>query len=165
MRTFAACLLALAVQSMAMADEPKKIEISGVLSIDESSGEGAIVLPDVAVVYENPSGELVQTELRAGASVTGYMGFFGAGGGAERFQFEEKDGRVHVAYFPKGDKGRWRSGWMRPQDLARFRYSSGCSGGGPFVPGFSMRWNSCFREARDAKLENLSASARHDAGR
>jgi len=117
-------------------------------------GQGAIVIRDDAPVYTNPDRTEVEWKLKRGDAVAGITsGALTAG----RFQFDEKNGRAHVQYFRGEEKGMARSGWMDPGDLSRFTYDGSCEdNASPFATkGFSMRWNACFQEGRDDKLDKL----------
>jgi hypothetical protein len=64
---------------------------------------------------------------------------------------------VHVAYFLGKQNAMNRTGWMDPKDLSRFTYDGSCQGNASAfeTKGFSVRWNACFEEARDTKLDML----------
>ena len=128
------------------------------LPFGEESGhgkkaQGAIVLRDDAPVYKGKNSPEVWKTLKRGASVAGlhreakivYV-----------YEFVEEDGRVQ-AIFPNPESAKPFSGWMDPQDLSMFTYDCGCeSNCMPWAAGFGpSRWNLCFKEARDAKLERL----------
>ena len=81
------------------------------------------------------------------------------------FQFEDEDGRLHMAYFrDKDQKGLIRMGWMAPADLARFTYECGCGRRDKpcsafSTQGFTERWNTCFLEGKEKKLAELGSPA------
>ncbi len=117
-------------------------------------GQGAIVIRDEAPVYVSSKGPAVEWKMKRGDAVAGYMA---NGILPPRFLLDEVDGRVHVAYFRGEVKGMNKTGWMDPKDLSRFTYDGSCAGNAsPFdTKGFSLRWNACFQEGRDNKLDLL----------
>jgi len=127
-------------------------------------GEGAIVLKDDAPVYGTKKGKEPAFHLKLGDAVAGMTVdqttlWMGDSTKATAYQFTEKDGRVQVLYFaaaklPAMPKG----GWMDLADLATFIYDGSCGErGAPTTYGMKRQWNVCFKEARDAKLEELRA--------
>jgi hypothetical protein len=130
---------------------------SAQLPFGEESGhgkkaQGAIVLRDDAPVYKEKGTAEVWKTLKRGASVAGLhreaIVFV--------YEFVEEAGRVRVI-FPNPDSSKPFSGWMDPADLSMFTYDCGCeSNCMPWAAGFGpSRWNLCFKEARDAKMERL----------
>lgn len=120
-------------------------------------GQGAIVIRDDAPVYDRPAGDEVVYRLRRGDAVAGNMGAAAAFGGASggSCMFDEKQGRLHVSYLPDGKKMA-RDGWMNPSDLSKFTHEACGRTCSPFmVKNFTHRWNACFEEARDNKLDQL----------
>jgi len=134
-------------------------------------GQGAIVIRDDAPVYKKSDGDEIAWKLQRGDSVAAYGGSVTSsmfGGGDAMYIFDEKSGRVRVVYFQGEQKGMNKIGWMNPPDLSRFTYDGSCErGASPFATkGFSVRWNACFHEARDSKLEELKAKwGKEDAGK
>ena len=119
-------------------------------------GQGAIVLRDNAPVYVHSDGPDIEWKMKRGDAVCGMTS---NGILAPTYLFDEVNGRYHVVYFQGEQKGMSTSGWMDPKDLAKFTYDGGCQQGGSPVAmkGFSQRWNACFEEGRDNKLEVLQA--------
>jgi hypothetical protein len=115
-------------------------------------GQGAVVIRDDAPIYAASKGDKIEWKLKRGDAVAGYMS-----GLAPTYLLDEVNGRVHVLYFAGEQKGISKTAWMDPKDLSRFTYDGSCqSNGSPLaVKGFSQRWNACFEEARDNKLEGL----------
>jgi hypothetical protein len=117
-------------------------------------GQGAIVVRDGAPVYEDESSTEVIRTLKRGDAVAGLHRV------AIVFQYEfvEENGRVRVIYPVKG-KSKAESGWMDPDDLSTFTYSCGCEDECiPWSASFGpTRYNPCFQEARDEKLDKLRA--------
>lgn len=118
-------------------------------------GQGAVVLRDDAPVYAESKGDKVEWKLKRGDAVAGYTS-----GLAPTYLLDEVNGRVHVLYFAGEQKGMSKTAWMDPKDLSRFTFDGSCqSNGSPLaVKGFSQRWNACFEEARDNKLDALRAT-------
>lgn len=125
---------------------------------------GGIVVVDEAAVYKKSRGDEIAWKLKRGDSVAAQAPITIA---ATLFtpwpyvpprQFWERDGRVQVLYLQEG-KRPGRLGWVDVADLARFSYEGTCGPGNtPFtVKGHAAQWNTCFQEARDAKLAELSA--------
>jgi len=114
--------------------------------------QGAIVIRDGAAVYKESEGDEVVTTLDRGDAVAGVH--------REAivwvYEFVEKDDRVQVI-FPKEGKKKPISGWMDPDDLSTFTYDCGCEPECmPWSASFGQtRWNPCFQEARDEKLDRL----------
>ena len=117
-------------------------------------GQGAIVIHDGAPVYANSKGDKVEWKLKRGDAIAGYTA---NGILAPSYLLDEVDGRVHVLYFQGEQKGMTHTAWMDPKDLSRFTYDGSCQDrASPLaVKGFSQRWNACFEEARDTKLDLL----------
>lgn len=115
-------------------------------------GQGAIVLRDDAPVYARSEGKEIEWKLKRGDAVAGWTG-----GLTPDFLFDEVKGRLHVLYFQGEQKGISKTAWMDPNDLAKFTYDGGCqANASPLtVKGLSQRWNACFEEGRDNKLEVL----------
>jgi len=114
--------------------------------------QGGIVLRDGAEVYEKSEGDDVVTRLDRGDAVAGLH--------REAivwvYEFVEEHDRVQVI-FPKEGSRKPLSGWMDPDDLSSFTYDCGCE---PECMPWSgslgqTRWNPCFQEARDGKLDGL----------
>jgi hypothetical protein len=118
-------------------------------------GQGAVVIRDDAPVYADSKGDKVEWRLKRGDAVAGYTADF-----PPKFMLDEVNGRVHVTYFAGEQKGMNKTAWMDPKDLSRFTYDGSCQhNGSPFTTkGFSLRWNACFEEARDNKLDVLRAT-------
>ena len=116
-------------------------------------GEGAVVMRDGAKVYEDARGDEVAHTLKRGTFVVGFTKVFM---GMGEYEFMEKHGRFQVA-FPVEDTAVLKGGWMRPDDLARFFYDCGCAASCAPVTGTlkQARWNPCFLEAAEAKLDRL----------
>lgn len=129
-------------------------------------GEGAIVISKEAPVYKKAHGTDVTSTLKRGDAVVAVSLGWGAG------QFREESGRAWIAFLDEA-AGSPREGWMRLADLAKFTYffcnydvpSDNEAPGYPFTPGSypfpsgkRVDWNTCFREARDAKLNELRAA-------
>lgn len=136
-------------------------------ALAQGKGEGAVVIRDGANIYRFSKGRGVEHgNLPYGFAVVGVTSL----GPMESFQFEEENGRLHIKYLKLNDKGEQKStpgrAFIDPADVERFSYPCGCEAGAeqnnkcsPFVTsGFADRsWNSCFREALDAKLAELKA--------
>jgi hypothetical protein len=127
------------------------------LPFGEQSGhgkkaQGAIVLRDGAPVYSDKSTTEVWKTLKRGASVAGLH----REAIVFTYEFVEENGRVRVI-FPNPDSAKPFSGWMDPEDLSMFTYDCGCeSNCMPWAAGFGpSRWNLCYKEARDTKIERL----------
>ena len=108
-------------------------------------------------MYADSTGDKVEWKLKRGEAVSGYMKTFPH----LVYQFEEKDGRVRVAYLRSEAGSGDRHGWMDPKDLSRFTFEGDCGfSNTPFaVKGFGkVVWNVCFQEARDNKLDALRAT-------
>ncbi len=121
-------------------------------------GQGGVVIRDDAPVYAESKGDKVEWRLKQGESVSGYLRSWPH---SVSYQFEEKDGRVPVAYLRNPAGSGEHHGWMDPKDLARFTFEGSCGfGDTPYsVKGFGkFQWNVCFQEARDNKLEALRAT-------
>lgn len=127
----------------------------------QGKGEGGVVLRDGAPIYSGSTKNDVVATLKRGDAVAGITteGIFG-----QHFEFEEDDGRLHVFYFkPPKYEGIGFTGWMDPNDLARFLYDCGCDTESkgecrPYKTEFLKgRWNACFREAYQKKLAELEA--------
>lgn len=123
-------------------------------------GQGGIVVVDELKVYKKSAGQEEAYTLRRGEAVAGFM-MSGADlmlTGKVVYQFDEKDGRVHIVYFEEGKKLS-RSGWTDPAGLSRFVYDGSCGAMATPLVGVGTRqhWNACFQEARDAKLAELKA--------
>ena len=114
--------------------------------------QGAIVLRDGAEVYEESKGDDVVTKLDRGDAVAGMH--------REAivwvYEFVEEHDRVQVI-FPKEGSKKPQSGWMDPDDLSTFTYDCGCEPECmPWSGSFGQtRWNPCFQEGRDEKLDRL----------
>ena len=129
-------------------------------ALADGRGEGGIVVTEGAEVYKKSDSDKVVDTLPAGVAVAGVIystanAWFG-GGDAVTYQFHEKNGRLRVTYYRK-TPGMIRSGWMAPGDLDRFVYDA-CSDGDarPQTNSVKSVWNVCFKEARDAKLEEMA---------
>jgi len=119
-------------------------------------GQGAIVLRDDAPVYAHSEGNEIEWKLKRGDAVAGFTVDVL---GSSLFLFDEVKGRLHVIYFQGEQKGMSRGAWMNPNDLSKFTYDGGCEkNASPLTAkAFSQRWNACFEEGRDNKLEVLRA--------
>ena len=133
----------------------------------QGRGEAAIVAHDEAPVYKKSKGEQVEARLTKGDAVAGITPGTSIG---TTWEFEERDGRVRGIYFP-GNTRLNRDAWMDPAHLSRFYYDLTCSDMGPMSMKMKLvtartRWNACFKEARDAKLDELRARwAEEDAAK
>lgn len=116
-------------------------------------GQGAIVVRDDAPVYEDKSSMEVKEKLKRGASV---VGMHMEAKIIAQYELIEENGRYRVMW-PNPDSAKPLSGWMDPEDLASFTYDCGCEDNCmPWRAGFGPgKWNLCFKEARDEKLEKL----------
>ncbi len=126
-------------------------------------GQGAIVIHAGAPVYARADGDKIEYTMKRGEAVAGYTGSIMS---TDTYQFDEVKGRWHVLYFQEGKKFS-RTAWMNPKDLARFSYDGSCQDrSSPLaVKGLSQRWNPCFVEARDAKLEQLQPEWDRETGK
>lgn len=131
----------------------------------QGKGEGGVVLRDGAPIYSGSTKNDVVVTLKRGDAVAGITteGIFG-----QHFEFEEDDGRLHVFYFkPPKYEGIGFTGWMDPNDIARFLYDCGCDTESkgecrPYKTEFLKgRRNACFREAYQKKLAELEAQPQH----
>ena len=115
--------------------------------------EGGVVLRDDAPVYEKKDSAEVWKTLKRGAAVAGLHREAKI---VWTYEFVEENGRVQVV-FPNPESSKPFSGWMDPLDISTFAYDCGCeSNCMPWAAGFGpSRWNPCYKEARDAKLERL----------
>ncbi len=131
-------------------------------------GEGACVIRDTsnknyAPVYRSEDGTKTEAQAERGDCFGGIttMGLY------HEYNFERKNGRVHITYLSKKtETGLDRTAWMDENDLEFFTYECGCGAKhkegedcSPFrQAGFvDMAWNPCFKEARDKKLGELKA--------
>src|SRR5262245_45092896 len=112
------------------------VALFSIISVARGTGRGqaAIVIRDGAPLFKSPDGEDVKLRFQRGDAVAGQAGgTFGAAMGAASWQFQEKNGRVRVAYIIGGGshsyKG-WNIGWMNPADLEVFYYDACDSKGG-----------------------------------
>jgi hypothetical protein len=114
--------------------------------------QGAIVIHDRAKVYDKKDSAEVKHTLKRGAAVAGWH----REAIVTVYEFEEENGRVRVL-FPNPDSAKPFGGWMNPEDLAPFTYDCGCEVGCiPWKASFGpSKFNLCFQEARDEKLEKL----------
>jgi hypothetical protein len=128
-------------------------------------GQGALVNRDGAPVYQTADASDPVVVLNRGKAVSAISGNIVL---KPDYRFDERDtGRVRVNYFSTADdRGKFQIGFMDPHDLSKFTYDCSCSKHAddcsPFDTRglkFSFSWNVCFQEARDAKLEQLEASA------
>ncbi|TAM53139.1 MAG: hypothetical protein EPN53_05410 [Acidobacteria bacterium] len=131
---------------------------SAQLPFGEQSGhgkkaQGAIVLRDAAPVYKDKDSAEVWKTLKRGASVAGCHREAVL---LTQYEFVEENGRVRVI-FPNPDSAKPFIGWMEPDDLAMFTYDCGCEPECmPWAARFGpSKWNLCFQEARDNKLDRL----------
>ncbi len=129
-----------------------------------SKGEGAIVVADSSTVYMESTGDTVSYSLNRGEAVSPRSG-------TARlllspiYRFETVDGRVRINFFPH--EAEWKEkmavGWMDPKDLSIFYFEccdpKGKACGPTDLKGLTKTvWTSCFREARDAHLAQVTAS-------
>jgi hypothetical protein len=116
-------------------------------------GEGGVVTREGAKVYKESDEDDVARTLKRGSFVVGFTKIFM---GMGEYEFMEKDGRFQVA-FPVEGSVVLKGGWMNPGDLARFAYDCGCAAEcAPVTGNFKQaRWNPCFLEAAEAKLDRL----------
>src|SRR5258708_15161150 len=128
-------------------------------------GQGALVNRDGAPVYQTADASDPVVVLNRGKAVSAISGNIVL---KPDYRFDEAEsGRVRVNYFATADdRGKFQIGFMDPHDLSKFTYECGCRKDArdcsPFDTRglkFSFSWNVCFQEARDAKLEQLDATA------
>ncbi|MEO8379037.1 MAG: SHOCT domain-containing protein [Acidobacteriota bacterium] len=123
-------------------------------------GQGAFVIADEALVYEDSEGEAAYPTKLAKGDVVG--GFTKIAGMAQNYEFEDQSGRVRVLTITKG---RAANGWMTRTDLSSyFTYECGCGlAQAPCSPHalerLHYKWNACFVEAREKALAALQAGA------
>jgi hypothetical protein len=157
MRTLPVLLLSLfAVSSAGFA-------FAQTLEFSRNSSQGAIVVHEGAPVYASSKDAFAVLKLHRGDAVSGYNrhDLFFSG----NYFFEEANGRLRVTYLVGSPAGTRRFGWMDSRDLSRFTYDGACSSdAGPFASTVfeaplsesvhhpTLRWNSCFEEARDRNL-------------
>jgi hypothetical protein len=133
----------------------------------EGRAEGGIVIRDEATVYlssaGNGTGDVYLPRGSAVSGVTTQLGMVSA------YQFEEMNGRLHIAYLRLDGSGQHRSiphyGWMDSNDLSQFTYECGCARTRydikcyPFAElGFftlAFQYNACFKEGMTKKLAEL----------
>jgi hypothetical protein len=132
---------------------------SGSALAAEGRGQGAIVNRDKVPVYTSASATEPVVFLNRGKSVAAISGNILL---APNYRFDEAEGRVRINYFATADdRGRYELGWIDPRALSKFTYDCECGPKSKCTPfdvrglKFSFAWNSCFQEARDAKLEQL----------
>lgn len=127
----------------------------------QGRGDGGIVIRDGAAIYSGSTGDKVRKTVARGASVAGATtSFLGP-----HYQFEEKDGRLHVFFFDNPtDVGFGAYGWIDKADVSTFLYDCGCDRTNegkecrPYSSKvFKSTWNPCYMEARDKKLQELKA--------
>lgn len=114
--------------------------------------QGAIVVRDDAPVYESKSSMEVVRTLKKHDAVAALH----KEGIIFSYEFVEDNGRVQVIYPVKGS-AKPESGWMDPEGLSTFTYDCGCEAECmPWAGSLKQaRWNPCFQEARDDKLDRL----------
>ena len=112
-------------------------------------GEGAVVVRDGAVLYDDDHTDERVRELSRGEFVVGctveFLGEFTYG------RFDEDEGRWRVTWVDP-ESGSWDHGWMDPDDLATFTYRCckfAC------VPFEKRAWEPCFRKAAEEKRAEL----------
>jgi hypothetical protein len=112
-------------------------------------GEGAVVIRDGAVLYDDDHSDERVRELSRGEFVVGctveFLGEFTYG------RFDEDEGRWRVTWVDP-ERGKWDHGWMDPDDLATFTYRCCKFACTPFE---KKGWERCFREAAEAKWAEL----------
>ncbi len=112
-------------------------------------GEGAVVVRDGAVLYDDDHTDERVRELSRGEFVVGctveFLGEFTYG------RFDEDEGRWRVTWVDP-ERGKWDHGWMDPGDLATFTYRCCKFACTPFE---KKGWERCFREAAEAKWAEL----------
>jgi len=133
----------------------------------EARAEGAIVIRDKAIVYSSSDGNGTRdVDLPRGFAVSGVTTQLGMD---SAYQFEEMNGRLHVAYLTLDGSGQHRSlpyyGWINSNDLSQFTYACGCARTRydiecyPFAQlGFftlAFQYNACFKEGMNKKLAEL----------
>lgn len=121
-------------------------------------GQGGVVIRDDAPVYADSTGDKVEWKLKRGEAVAGYLRSWPH---PVSYQFEEKNGRVPVAYLRSEAGSGDHHGWMNPRDLSRFTFEGSCGfADTPYAVKSlgKFQWNVCFQEARDNKLEALRAA-------
>ena len=127
-----------------------------------SKGEGAIVTAESTTVYMDSTGEELSYTLNRGEAVSPRSG-------TARllispiYRFEPVNGRVRINFFPREPemKEKFAVGWVDPKDLSIFYFEccdpEGKSCGPVDLKGLTrMVWTSCFRQARDAHLAELT---------
>jgi hypothetical protein len=127
-------------------------------------GEGGIVIADDVPIYSSSDGDRKVATCVKGDVVGALSSVL-----ARDFVFSEKNGRVQVKFFANAEQvGLPRDGWIDPKQLSKFSYDCSCSVDegcnptrtrglrGKFT--MSSEWNTCFQEARDARLAALKAS-------
>lgn len=132
---------------------------SGPLSA-AGKGQGGCSIKDGAPVYAKSTGDKVIGKVNLHACVVGVTtrGILG-----NEYVFEEEGGRVHVAAFKnKEEKGLYATAWMDPADLSNFTFDCGCGSSdddrkscSPFSGIVSFKWNPCFLEGRQKKIDEL----------
>jgi len=112
-------------------------------------GEGAVVVREGAVLYDDDHSDERVRELSRGEFVVGctveFLGEFTYG------RFDEDEGRWRVTWVDP-ERGKWDHGWMDPDDLATFTYRCCKFACTPFE---KKGWERCFREAAEAKWDEL----------
>lgn len=129
-----------------------------------SKGEGAIVLAESTTVYMDSTGDEESYTLHAGEAVSPRSGT-GRLLLSPIYRFEPENGRVRVNFFPREPelKEKFAMGWVDFEDLSVFYFEccdpKGKACGPVDLKGLTkMVWTSCFREARDAHLAELSVT-------
>jgi hypothetical protein len=131
-------------------------------SFAQGRGEGGIVIRDGAAIYSGSTGSKIRRTVARGDSLAGATtSFLGT-----HYQFEEKDGRLHVFFFDNPtDVGFGAYGWIDKADVSTFLYDCGCDRTNegkecrPYSSKvFKSTWNPCYKEARDKKLQELKTA-------
>lgn len=122
-------------------------------------GEGAVVVRDGAVLYDDDHSDERVRELARGEFVVGctveFLGEFTYG------RFDEDEGRWRVTWVDP-ERGKWDHGWMDPDDLATFTYRCCKFACTPFE---KKGWERCFREAAEAKWAELEQKQKSSPGK
>lgn len=122
-------------------------------------GEGAVVVRDGAVLYDDDHSDERVRELSRGEFVVGctveFLGEFTYG------RFDEDEGRWRVTWVDP-ERGKWDHGWMDPDDLATFTYRCCKFACTPFE---KKGWERCFREAAEAKWAELEQKQKSSPGK
>ena len=129
----------------------------------QSKGQGGIIVQDSVLVYTESDSSQVQYTLKRGEAVgsrpdAGELFF------RPRYQFEPKNGRIRINFFPREPElsGKIAVGWVDPSAISIFTFQC-CDPKGkrcgptdiPSLGTMKIAWTPCFIEARDLKLREL----------